>query len=117
MPLPPIWWHPIDYWPSVIRYLPDAPVKISLPEDETEILEALVGRTKAIVSESVSRGFIKEPRFSTVLNCADGLDSIILNGESEWAREALVFQDKNIPYPKWIADREAELRERFPGTD
>lgn len=39
--MPPLWWNDLGQWPPVIRYLPDAPVRIGLQGEDAADLARL----------------------------------------------------------------------------
>lgn len=41
IPMPPLWWNDLGQWPPVIRYLPDAPVRIRLQGEDAADLARL----------------------------------------------------------------------------
>lgn len=109
IPVPPIWWDQIDCWPPVIRYLPDAPISIGFddPADSGDLRE-LLGKTRNKLDETLQKKEVESIAFGPILANSATMNALHEKGHP-WLIRAILFQDRSIPFPTWIQEREAEL--------
>ncbi len=106
--VPAIWWDDQAHWPPVIRYLPNSPINIGFDTvEETADLELFLERVAACFDtlRDLNVGDIK---FGPLLSNTDGMNELHAQGHP-WLTRAIIFQDRRIPFPAWIQEREVEL--------
>ena len=110
--IPAIWWSPIDISPSCFRYLPS---KFNIypkleGQDELDMNAFLLS-----VDEFKKR-ILNGENIETISDyILEGLDSLsyLLSTKDHWAMGAYFADQKQIPFPDWIVNREAELMRNY----
>lgn len=99
--IPPFWWHPGDYMPSLFKYLPS----LERPELENSAHEDLVELKKVL------QVLIKEKRARNIrpILYDSATMNTLLDEKNHWAIGCLMIQDMNIALPDWIIRREQQL--------
>jgi hypothetical protein len=111
IPLPTVWWDDIGEQPSVIRYLPDTPIKASFADPaETADYDAFLGVVDALWNESLSTYRVDELHFMPMLEGPASMNRFHEAGHP-WFVKAVLFQDRAVPFPDWISNRESEIAE------
>lgn len=111
-PIPPVWWNPIDVWPSIIKYLPEGPIQIQLEEKEMRLLEKLkdsLGSSIEFVNQNFS---LDNNLFDDILFGPSSLDLLTSKGNS-WLKKCLQIQNIHIQVPDWISNKENELINKY----
>jgi hypothetical protein len=110
-PIPPIWWSDIGMWPRVIRYLPEAPIKIGFTGEDAIDLEKFRATFNRVLDGMLEQ---LDPQDVPDYPLLDGPDTLIqmYNAGDPWAVGAAEVDASKMPYPPWIQQREAELTER-----
>lgn len=107
-PIPPIWWHPADVMPPIIKYLPAGivePSEAPLEAGDYERIKSTLQQAQADVMESCQPD---RSLFGTILFGPSYLDDLTkLN--HPWAVKSLEIQDLGVPFPDWIVAREQQL--------
>ena len=108
--MPAIWWDDASFPPSVIRYLPDTTFKSAAFEDEkaTEDFAVFEKRVADVFQRTLSSKQVNEVIFEPVIENISSMQ-LLHNKGNPWLNRALIFQQRNIPFPDWIVEREAEL--------
>lgn len=107
-PVPAVWWDDITRWPPVIRYLPDSPIGIGLKGSDARDLAHFLRRVEQAFSDFLAHGQIDAVKFSPLLAGPDAMNDLYARG-LPWAVRSYVIQERNIPFPSWIVEREEEL--------
>jgi hypothetical protein len=111
LPGPSIWWNDPGRLPPIFRYLPDSPAKpdIAEPEGAADLAMFLLG-VRSRYFEMLQKADVAEIAFPGIL---DGMDTLqrLLEAGDPWATGAFAVQKFGVPFPPWIAEREAELLE------
>jgi len=106
--MPAIWWSDTTQWPTVIRYLPQAPVNPQLPEHEMDDL----GRFKKLVSKELESVIkfcsVNDIEFYPILHGPESMNELHAKGDL-WLQKSILLQEHNIPHPQRIIEREQEL--------
>ena len=108
VPVPAVWWDDITQWPPVIRYLPDNPVRIGLEGQDAADLTRFLHRVERGFSDVLAHGQIDALKFAPLLAGPDSMNDLYAQG-LPWAVRSYVIQERNIPFPSWIVEREEEL--------
>lgn len=111
IPIPAIWWNDLGRWPPVLRYMPDSPISIGLEGPDRTDLEAFKSRVKEALEAEVARKNVSDIGFGPILENVGTMD--LLHDRNDWLTRAILFQDRNIPFPAWIGRRERELTEAY----
>ncbi|MBN9206680.1 hypothetical protein [Methylibium petroleiphilum] len=108
--MPAVWWSDIGQWPPVIRYLPDAPVKVALPGEDAADLAVFQGKVMAALDARLATGSVQDTLYARMLCDVDAMNEATRRGDP-WLTRAVVFVDGRIPFPAWIQERERELNQ------
>jgi hypothetical protein len=106
--MPAVWWNDLGQWPPVIRYLPDAPVKIGLQGEDAADLARFQGKVMMALDARLATGSVQDTAFGRILSDIEWMNEATRLGDP-WLTRAVVFVDGRIPFPDWIQDREREL--------
>lgn len=107
IPIPAIWWNDPNQWPPVIRYLPDSKVdRVNLGQNQADLNDFLA-LTHHLFNEALQSKSADEINFGPILYGVDTMNE--LHQINPWLRRAIAFQDRGVPFPKWVQEREAEL--------
>jgi hypothetical protein len=109
VPIPPIWWSDVTQWPTVLRYLPDSPIKIGLEGEDAADLNEFLTTVMAALDRHLTTRTVQDTQFRRLLSDAASMNEGFDQG-NPWLVRAIVFQEKGIPFPAWIRTREQELR-------
>ena len=108
LPVPAIWWGDIESWPCIIRYLPEGPVKVLLPEVDMIDLELFKSEALANLQNLISTMAVQNVKYGPILTGKNSLN-ILTNEGNQWLNKSLIFQHQNIPFPEWVSNKESEL--------
>ena len=106
--MPAIWWQDISQWPRVIKYMPRGKVKPLLNIEDSSDLDKFKESISREIDKVLSDGWAQDPIFRPTLYNVDSMNYYLEIGHP-WVTKALIFQEKNIPYPSWVIRREKEL--------
>lgn len=106
--IPAVWWSDLGQWPPVIRYLPDAPVKIGLQGEDVADLSSFQGKVMAALDARLATNSVQDTAFARMLCDVDGMNEATRLGDP-WLTRAVVFVDGHIPFPDGIQQRERQL--------
>jgi hypothetical protein len=110
IPMPPLWWNDIATWPSVLRYLPDTVIQKPVFPDaaDTADLVLFLSGVRAAWDRQIAQGKVEDVVFTPFLEGGESMNLFHEAGRP-WFAHAIVFQDRGIPFPAWIIEREQEL--------
>ena len=110
IPCPPMWWDDKAFALPVIRHLPDNFFKTIAFSDETGApdLAAFESRVRRIYEETLAGETVEQIAFGPLLENIDGARSLHRQGH-KWLSRAIAFQERKIPLPRWVSEREAEM--------
>lgn len=109
IPIPPLWWSDITSWPPVLKYLPDTPIQMGLEcQEDIDDMKAFQQKVDSAFDTMLSHDNFEKIAFGAILGGPESMNGLYEQG-NEWVVRALVFQERSIPFPDWIRDREAEL--------
>ena len=111
VPMPPLWWSNIEYWPYILRYLPEGPIKLNLSESETKDIEEFTARTLKELEKTLNNKNVNSIEYSPILCGKDSLNELYESGHL-WMRGSYLLHESRIPPPVWVSKREGELREK-----
>lgn len=114
--IPAIWWAPADISPPIFRYLPDNPLSIVDPRLEGEENENLIRYFAELDDIKTRRLNLQEKNIELkefeTLTGVQKLNEMLDNGNN-WIRGSFLIQEKNIPFPDWIREKENKLLTRY----
>lgn len=106
--MPSVWWNDLGQWPPVIRYLPDAPVKIGLQGEDAADFARFQEKVMTALDARLATGSVQDTAFGRILCDIEWMNEATRLGDP-WVTRAVVFVDGRIPFPAWIQEREREL--------
>lgn len=107
-PIPAVWWDDITQWPRAIRYLPDSPIRIGLQNEDAADLAHFLQRVQQAFLKLLAEGEVDIVKFTPLLTGPSAMNDLYEQGLA-WAVRSFIVQERNIPFPAWIAEREDEL--------
>jgi hypothetical protein len=108
LPIPAIWWRPLDHWPPIIRYLPHAPIAIQLKPSEMLELQKIKDVALQLMGSEMLSPHAPPLTVSPILLDVNSLNALDHAGWP-WLRACRVFNERELPWPDWVAHRHAEL--------
>ena len=110
--MPAIWWQDISLWPCVIKYLPRGRVNPELNEENSRELGKLKKSISHEIDKVLNDGWVEDIIPRPILYGPDSINYFYEIGHP-WVTKVLSFQEKNIPYPAWVIQREKELMAQY----
>lgn len=110
IPTPPIWWTDAGVMPPIFRYLPDTVVHALADPTEIADLNEFKIAVRSKLHQVLETFEVAEITFGPVVDCVDTLQAM-MDARDRWATNAFAVQEYDLPFPPWIAEREAELLE------
>ena len=107
IPKPAVWWQDPTGMPPVIKYIPHGKITLQLDEEETTDIDTFL---QLVVSEKeriLSQYDIMDINMRPTLYDLSSFNYLHEKGHP-WLIKSFIFQEKNIPFPKWIIDKEKE---------
>jgi hypothetical protein len=108
----PVWWTPVSKWPPLLKYLPEKPVEIDLPETEMTSFNAFLNLTENIADDLLINSSAEEIVFSPFISGIDSLNQLTNSGEPwlVWSKKII---SQGVHLPDWIIAKEKELLIKF----
>ncbi|HCE3221409.1 TPA: hypothetical protein NG573_004851 [Vibrio parahaemolyticus] len=106
--MPAIWWSDASRWPSVIKYLPQGPIAVKLPNEEMIDLEVFQAKVDQKLSQILKSNSVQEVEFAPVLHGPESMNDLYAQG-NPWLVKSAELQDGRLPYPQRVVEREREL--------
>jgi len=106
--VPAVWWSDMEVWPRILKYLPDAPINIMLPDEDAKDLEEFKLFVLKKYNQVVRKKSVSEIDYGPFLHGIESFNQMHIDG-NPWLRRSYIFEEMDIPHPSWIQKREAEL--------
>jgi hypothetical protein len=78
--MPSVWWNDLRQWPSIIRYLHDAPVKIGLQGEDAADLATFQGKVMTAHDARLATGSVQGTAFALILCDVDEMNQATCMG-------------------------------------
>ena len=113
-PILPLWYSPIDTMPSILKYLPQdfnivVQEKLS-GQDKVDLDSLLALAKKKLILARENNQYRMYEKF--IIENPSVLEHLLKNG-NVWMKGSVMMQQKQIPLPAWIQNKEKELLERL----
>jgi hypothetical protein len=112
IPIPALWWTPLNNWPMHIKYLPESPVAIELPPEEMNKFNNYLNRVDEIADEALQKINSEDVNFTPMITGIDSLNKMTEDGNL-WLILCRRIVEQGIKYPEWIINKEIELRKNI----
>ncbi|MEM6250658.1 hypothetical protein [Shewanella vaxholmensis] len=106
--MPAIWWSDISRWPNVIKYLPQGPITVKLPDEEMIDLQAFQVKVSQDLDYFLESNLVQQVVFTPIIHGPESMNELYAKGDL-WLVNSAVLQDGWLPYPQRIVEREREL--------
>lgn len=106
--MPAIWWSDVSRWPRVIKYLPQGPIAVKLPDEEMTDLQVFQAKVSQELDAFFESNSAQQVVFSPILHGPESMNDLYVKGDL-WLVKSIVLQGGRLPYPQRIVDREREL--------
>jgi hypothetical protein len=111
-PIHPFWWTPINKWPPLIKYLPERPIDIELPDLEMQDFNNFLKRVNDITDDFLKNSTSDDILFFPIISGIDSLNELTELGDPWlfWSRKIV---EKGVDFPEWIIQKENEIRKNL----
>ncbi|MEZ8257405.1 hypothetical protein BCU92_02560 [Vibrio cyclitrophicus] len=106
--MPAIWWTDAARTPSVIKYLPQGPISVALPNEEMIDLQEFQVKVNQELDAFVEFNSVQKVVFTPILHDPETMNELYSKGD-RWLVKSAAFQGGKLPYPQRIVEREREL--------
>ena len=112
LPVPAVWWGDVEHWPKLLKYLPDAAIKLELPEEEQKDLEAFTRFVKKEYESVLQGSSVNDIKYEPILHGVQSCNELHASG-NQWLVKSYILQESNMPYPEWIQNRHNQLMTEY----
>lgn len=106
--MPAIWWSDAARCPSVIKYLPQRPIRAKLPNEEMIDLQAFQVKVNQSLDALLEFNSVQQVAFTPILHDPESMNVLYSQGEP-WLVKSAELQGGKLQYPQRIVEREREL--------
>lgn len=109
----PFWWQPLDKWPPIVMYIPEAPAKYGIPDDDKENFKSFITKVKDRKEYYLANSDSSLIDYTDVIYNIDSLNILTEIG-NPWLKILSEFmKQQKFTYPDFFQKKDREILNKY----